>query len=388
MQQGVPERAAGQHPDDRAGADDQQQEVGEHLVDAVLSTHELHAERLHAGQEVVAECPGHDQGDVGADPKHIPDRLAEAHPRARVELEQAGVGHDPAGLGDALRVRRLVPLLFRLRLGLGLRGGTRGRPVAGLGGEHALPAAGRLRQPEDQVREEEGRKGEDDEGGAPRQRGDVAGDGEADARPGQLPGEDVAEDLASLRPRDPVADQRRHRGRRGSGHRPEPDPVEEQLRERGCGRAPDHRDAPDHDRDAKDPGAPRPVGEHAERNREHGSHQRRHGDQQADVGVPDVQRMPQLDRCRADRGGVCAGQSEHAAEHEHDAGARRPAGRSDDLPPRCLPAAADNPVGGPKRPRPCARLFRAPQCSSFSPTDPRPAGGRGLPCASTPGSVQ
>ena len=50
--------------------------------------------------------------------------------------------------------------------------------------------------------------------------------------------------------------------------------------------------------------------------------------------------------------------------------------------------SADNPVGGPKRPRPCARLFRALHCSSFSPTDPRPAEGRGLPCASTPGSVQ
>ena len=255
----------------------------------------------------------------------------EAHPRrAGGHPHQAGSGTIPrswasrcASVGSCPSSRP-APARAPGRRGVG-------RPVAGLGGEHALPAAGRLRQPEDQVRQEEGGKGEDDEGGAPGQRGDVAGDGEADARPGQFPGQDVAVDLASLRPRDPVADQRRHRGRRGGGHRPEPDPVEAAAAWNEDAVAPQIIATPQitiampriQVRRARSASTPNGTENTAPT---------------SDVTATSrpMSVLPMCSACRSsigrgpDRGRVRARQGQHAAEHEHDPGARRAAGRRDD----------------------------------------------------------
>ena len=190
-------------------------------------------------------------------------------------------------------------------------------------GEHALAAAFRLAQPPHDQGEHERRQREDHEGGAPRERGDVAGDREADAGADVLAGEDHAVDPAALPAPEPVADERGdHRsGRGGDGAEEEPRP--EQLGEvRGRG-APEHRDAPGDDRHPEHARPRHPVGQDAERQRRNGADEGADRHQQADVGVRDVQPRPELARRRADGRGIGAAQPQDCGEDDDDAGPLR-----------------------------------------------------------------
>src|SRR5437764_742810 len=70
-QEAVAERAAGEHAHHRTHTDHEQQDVRERLPDAVLLLRELGAERLHAGEEVVAESARGDEIDVRADAQDV-----------------------------------------------------------------------------------------------------------------------------------------------------------------------------------------------------------------------------------------------------------------------------------------------------------------------------
>ena len=205
-----------------------------------------------------------------------------------------------------------------MRLGRAL---GRGRSL--VRGEHALAAAFRLAQPPHDEGEHERRQREDDEGGAPRERGDVAGHREADAGADVLAGEDHAVDPPALPAPEPVADERGdHRAGRGrDGAEEEPRP--EQLGEVRGGGAPEHRDAPGHDRHPEHARPRHPVGQDAERQRRNGADEGADRDQQADVGVRDVQARPELARRRADGRGIGAAQPEDRGEDDDDAGALR-----------------------------------------------------------------
>src|SRR5207253_9265392 len=133
---------------------------------------------------------------------------------------------------DELRVR-LDAVLPRqpLRVGLGRLRGRRLLRGRGRVRERAPPPALRLGELEHEPREREGGQGEDHERGAPGERGDVAGDGKADAGSPELAGEDVAVDPAALRGGEVVAYERgdERAGRRGDAA--EEDAREEELAE-------------------------------------------------------------------------------------------------------------------------------------------------------------
>ena len=214
-----------------------------------------------------------------------------------------------------LRVGRLR-ILVRLGHQLG-----RGRPL--VGGEHALAAALRLAQTPHDECEHERRQREDDEGGPPRERGDVARHREADAGADVLAGEDDTVDPPALPAPEPVTDERGdHRAGRGR------DSAEEQSRPQqlcevrgGC--APEHRGTPRDDRHPEDARARDPVGQDAEGQRGKRADEGADRDEQADVGVRDVQARPELARRGADGRGVGPAQPEDRGEDDDDAGALR-----------------------------------------------------------------
>ena len=70
----------------------------------VLPVDELHAERLHAGQEVVPACSGDDEGHVGADPQHVAGGGEETHVLDGSHLEQTGIGRHVLLLGQPLGI--------------------------------------------------------------------------------------------------------------------------------------------------------------------------------------------------------------------------------------------------------------------------------------------
>ena len=186
-------------------------------------------------------------------------------------------------------------------------------------GKHAPPATLGLAQPPHDRGEREGRQGEDDERGSPRERGDVAGDGEADARAEVLAGEDDAIDPAALPAPEPVADERGdHRAGRGRD-RPEEESRPEQLCEARRGGAPEHRRAPEDDRPSEHAGPAHAVGQNAERQCCDRADERAHCDEQADVRVRDVQAVAELACRRAHRCGIGAAQPENRCEYDDHA---------------------------------------------------------------------
>ena len=80
MQEHVPDHAAGEHARYGAGADDEEQEARERLVDPILLRRELDPERLDAGEEVVAAGARDDQDDVRPDVQDVARRRNEAQP--------------------------------------------------------------------------------------------------------------------------------------------------------------------------------------------------------------------------------------------------------------------------------------------------------------------
>ncbi len=229
--------------------------------------------------------------------------------------DELGVGHEAAFPRQPLRVGRLGVLL-----GLGQQLVWM-RPLVGR--EHALASALGLAEPPHDEGEHERRQREDDEGGAPRERCDVAGHGEADAGADVLAGEDDAVDPAALPAPEPVADERGDhragRGRHGAEEEPRP---QELLEVRGRG-APEHGGAPGHDGQPEDACSRHPVGQDAERQRGKSADQGADSDEQADVGVRDVQARPELARRRADGRGIGPAQPEDRGEDDDDAGALR-----------------------------------------------------------------
>src|SRR5207244_4242965 len=152
----------------------------------------------------------------------------------------------------------------------------------------------------------------------PRERGDAAGDGEAKTGADVLAGEDDAVDPAAFPTAEPVTDQGSddRTCRRGDGAEEEPRP--EELREARRRRAPEHRDAPEANREAEDGGSCHPVGQDAERQSGERTHERAHGDEQADVRVVDMEPRAQLRRRRAYGRGVGAAQPEYGGEDQDD----------------------------------------------------------------------
>ncbi len=297
-QQPVAQAARDQHADDRPAADDQQQQVGQGLVDLELLPDELGPEGLDAGQVEVPAGAGDDQDDVGADAQHRPHRRrrcpsaaaarrrAPCPGRARPPGPRPGAGRRwPGGVFAA---DRAAPERQSARRG------RRPRPSVGaVWSKRGDATSGRLGQPEHEPGQKEGRQGQQHEGRPPRQGGDVAGHREADAGADQLAGEDVAVDAAALGSLEVVADQRRHHRAGGGGDRAEHEAGQDQPAEGGDGGAPDHGHPPGGDGQPEDPGAAAAVGHHAERQAGHGGDQRADRDQQADVGVADVQGGPQ-----------------------------------------------------------------------------------------------
>ena len=70
-QEPVTEWPADENTDGGTTPDDQHEKVGEDLVDVVLRMDEFDTEGLDAGQEVVAESAGDDEGDVRLDVEHV-----------------------------------------------------------------------------------------------------------------------------------------------------------------------------------------------------------------------------------------------------------------------------------------------------------------------------
>ena len=187
----------------------------------------------------------------------------------------------------------------------------------------------------------------------PRERGDVAGDREAEAGADVLAGEDDAVDPAALPAPEPVADERRddRAGRGGDGAEEESRP--EQLREVRGGRAPEHRGAPGTIVTPRMRRPRHPVGEDAERQRRERADERADRDEQADVGVRDVQARPELARRGAHGRGVGAAQPEDRGEDDDDARALLAAERDREAPPGR--AAAAEPMAAASVRTRCAR---------------------------------
>ena len=193
------------------------------------------------------------------------------------------------------------------------------------GRDRAAPAAHRLGQLQHRPRDDERGNRENDERQSPRQRGDVAGHREADPRAEQLAGEHVAVDPATLGAGEPVPEHRRHHRAGRGGRDAEKQPGDQQVVERARGRAPDHARAPEHDRQPEGRRTPHPVREHPERDARDRGDDRVDPDQQPDVGVVDVQGMPQDGRRSADRRAVGTRQRPHRAEHQNHPGPGRAA---------------------------------------------------------------
>jgi len=86
------------------------------------------------------------------------------------------------------------------------------------------------------------------------------------------------------------------------------------------GGAPEHGDAPEHDRHRQRPGPVDPVGQHAEGEGGDGSHQRTDPDKEPDVEVVDVEMAAELNGRGAHRGGVGAAQGQYAGQYDDDGG--------------------------------------------------------------------
>ena len=309
---------------------------------------ELDAERLNAGEEVVAERAGEDEDDVGPDPEDVARRLEEPHAPRVGGQDELRLGLDPALAGQLLR--RGAAVCFG------------GRRLCAFGRKRVAAAARRLRQPDDEPGEHKGRQGQDHERRPPRQGGDVAGDREADARAEELAGEDEAVDPAALGRGEVVADERGDERPGGRGHGAEREPRQQELAEVGHGRAPDHRDAPEHDRQAEEPGSAHAVREDSEREAGRGGDERRDRDEQADVRVVDVQGVAKLGCRGADGGGIGAAESQHRCEQDNDPSALRSAERPLERTRAAACEPADRGAGGGRRPfcRAAAGLHAGP----------------------------
>ena len=152
----VAEEPAGQHPEHRADADEQEEHVRERLIDPVLLLYELGAERLEAGEEVVAARAGGDQDEVRSHAQHVPDRGREADVLAILGEHESGIGLDSTLARELMRVAR--PTVVRAAR-------IDGRGIDVLEGRG--PAARRLRKLDDEPREHERGKCEHDERRSP-----------------------------------------------------------------------------------------------------------------------------------------------------------------------------------------------------------------------------
>src|SRR5581483_1626358 len=140
-------------------------------------------ERLHAGEEVVAARAREDEHDVRADAQDVARRREQAQAARILREDEVLVRVDSLLTCELLRGGPLAALVHRLPFRL-----------RSFGAERRAAAASRLRQARDEPGERERWQGEDDERRAPRERGDVARDGEADPGAEQLAREDVAVD--------------------------------------------------------------------------------------------------------------------------------------------------------------------------------------------------
>src|SRR5439155_1734300 len=127
----VADRAGREDARDGAAADDEQHERPERLVDPVLLRHELDAEGLDAGEEVVPERARQDEDDVRPDPEDVAGRLDQAEPARVAVQDEVGVGLEAALAREPLRVSLARALLARLVvLGSRLRVHERVAPAA------------------------------------------------------------------------------------------------------------------------------------------------------------------------------------------------------------------------------------------------------------------
>src|SRR5205085_11671473 len=133
-EQAIADRAAREHADHRAGADDEEYERPEHVRDPVLLRHELDAEGLGVREEVVAARARDDEDDVRPDAEDVARRRAQAHAARVARQDELWVRLDAVLASDPLRVG-LVRLVARRLL-------DRRRGVH----EWAAPAALRLRE--------------------------------------------------------------------------------------------------------------------------------------------------------------------------------------------------------------------------------------------------
>ena len=256
MQEEVAEPAAREDADHSGRADGEEHERAERLSNSVLLRHELDAEGLDARQEEVAAGARQDECDVRLDREDITRGVEQSQPAGILREDELGIGLDAAFAGKALRVRRLL---------LAVVAGS-GRDRLRVAETRGFPAAGRLAQREHEPRQRERRQGEDHERRAPGQRRDSTGHRESEGGADELAREDVAVDASPLGRVEPVADERcdDRPGRRRDDA--EEEACKQQLPECRRGGAPEHCDAPEHDRAAEQSCPLKAVGEDAEGN--------------------------------------------------------------------------------------------------------------------------
>jgi hypothetical protein len=130
--------------------------------------------------------------------------------------------------------------------------------------EGLVAAAHRLGHAYDEPGERERREREHHEGGAPRQRRDVAGDREPDPRADELPGQDEAVDPSALGTVKVVADEGCDEWSSACRHGAECHPRHEQLADRRDRGTPDHCSAPEDDCGAQRPRTVDAIRQYAE----------------------------------------------------------------------------------------------------------------------------
>ena len=293
---------------------------------------------------------------VGGDAQRVASRVDQPHLLRVLVEHQLRIGGDPA-LSDRLTDQFLGRLGCRVRRVATGRVRERGGRCDGLvevdhaGIELALPAALWLghRAPQGPGQPEP-RQCEQHERRAPR---DDAGHGAADDEPGGRPGDLAAEDVrvhpAAFTRRKVVTGQRRDRGTGGRRDGAERQTGQQQLAIRAGEGAQQRRDAPqdDGDREHRDP--PEAVHQRPDRNHEQRPHQQRHGAEQADLGVPDVQRVLELRGDRADRAAVGAVERQHPSEEGDHTGPSRTPDRMHHTTASRAPRGPDGPSRRPAR---------------------------------------